>query len=93
MEGSLRVDFMTERITRYINKRLRDDKRIVDWAFYIYEGNTLIVVIDYICDYHSRLQIPMNGLHDYDETRMWFDHYMTNYFHELEELTKEKEKE
>ena len=88
MDGKFYIEHMTYRLTKYINKRLKDDNRIVSWAFYISEENTLVVVIDYIYNYHSRLQIPINESHDFDENRMMFDHYMVNYFHELEALMK-----
>ena len=87
-----RLDVLTWDLTKYINRRFRDDERIIDWAFYI-ESDNLVVVIDYEWNYHSRLMIPINGIYDFDETRMRFDHYMMNYFRELEVLTKEKEKE
>lgn len=78
------VEDMTYRLTKYINQRLRDDERIIDWAFYMYGKDSLVVCIDYGCNLHSKMQIMVNSPYDFDAVKMIFE---CQFEKNLEELT------
>ena len=86
MQGMFYVESMTEQLTKYINRRLRDDGRIVDWAFYMEGKNTLVVRIDYIANLHSRMQILVDTPYDFESLKTIFDCYFEDYIKELEEI-------
>ena len=78
------VEDMTYRLTKYINQRLRDDERIIDWAFYMYGKDNLVVCIDYGWNLHSKMQIMVNSPYDFDAVKMMFE---CQFEKNLEELT------
>ena len=86
MQGMFYVEAMTEQLTKYINRRLRDDDRIVDWAFYMEGKRTLVVRMDYERNFHSRMQILVDTPYDFDSLKMTFDCYFEEYLKQLNEL-------
>lgn len=80
------VEDMTQQLTKYINNRLRNDDRIVDWAFYMEGKRTLVVCMDYEWNFHSKMQILVDTPYDFDSLKMIFDCYFDDYLKQLTEL-------
>ena len=85
MQGMFYVEAMTEQLTEYINNCLRNDDRIVGWAFYMEGKRTLVVRIDYIKNFHSKMQILVDTPYDFESLKMIFDGYFEKYLRELNE--------
>lgn len=84
-----------EALTKHINRRLRDNYKIVDWAFYITDYNVdgrpeISVRIDYIGSLHSRNVFNMLDEKSIEGLTLEFDMYLDKHLFELDEMLKSK---
>ena len=86
MQGMFYIEAITQQLTKYINNRLRNDDRIVDWAFYMEGKNTLVICMDYEWNFHSKTQILVDTPYDFESLKMIFDSYFDKHLYELEQV-------
>lgn len=82
------VEAMTQQLTKYINNRLRNDDRIVDWAFYMEGKNKLVICMDYEWNLHSKTQMIVDAPYDFESLKMMFDSYFDKHLYELGQVMK-----
>lgn len=86
MDDRFEREIYTELLTKYINHSLRNDGRIVDWAFYMESKDILVVRIDYLGDFHSSDMIMITKPYDYDALKEEFNYYFDRHLKEWDKL-------